>query len=362
MKTAKLLKAILDQPDKAISHVGLIYVYDKDLSIIRVGNQLPFIYQLRNGKKITTKEELDRISSLSIPPGWDKVCITHLVNGHIQAVGRDKKSRKQYRYHPLWIELRNQTKFFKMAEFGKVLPKIRMQVDKDLTLSGWPERKVLALILKLMEETHIRIGNEQYAKRNKTYGLTTLRDRHVTIYKDKLRFEFVGKKGKRHKVTIRNKKLIRLVSKCEEIPGWELFQFFDDKGVKQSVDSTMVNSYIHSISGDLFTAKDFRTWAGSLIFFENLYEIGMPKNPGEAKKNMIRAVDLTAAELGNSRSICKKYYIHPLLFSMYEDGSMGGEFKKLDKGSATTPYFSETERILLKIYKEYQPLDQLMER
>ena len=209
-----------------------------------------------------------------IPPNWKNVRICHLENGHLQVIGFDDKNRKQYLYHPSWSKIRNQTKFFKMAAFGKVLPKIRRQVDQDLDLPGMTKRKVLALIIRLMEETHIRIGNEYYARNNKTYGLSTLRTRHVKTYGNKLKFDFVGKKGKEHSVTLENKKLVKLVNQCEELPGWELFKYYDESGNKQIIDSGMINEYIQEISGSLFSAKDFRTWSATKIFFETLKELG----------------------------------------------------------------------------------------
>lgn len=196
-----------------------------------------------NCKPYSKSNDLQRIESLVIPPAWEDVQISILANGHLQATGRDAKARKQYRYHAIWNKIKNQTKFFKMTEFGQALPKIRSQVEKDIILKTWTKKKVLALVIKLMEETHIRIGNRYYAKKNKTYGLTTLRNKHVHLYKNKLQFQFVGKKGKEHKITLRNKKLIQLVIKCEEIPGWELFQFYDENGEKHHVDSTMINEY-----------------------------------------------------------------------------------------------------------------------
>lgn len=261
----KLLKQLIKTPKTAIEHLNLIYVTDSLLSITRKKKKETFVYHSSEGL-LTQKEQLKRIKNLVVPPAWQDVRITHLPNGHLRAIGKDSKQRKQYRYHPLWSKVRNQTKFYRMALFGEALPKIRKKVNNDIEQRGWPKTKVLALVVKLMEETHIRIGNEQYAKRNKSYGLTTLRKKHVDVFKDNVKFQFTGKKGKKHNITIRNKKLIRLVSKCEEIPGWELFKFYTSNGEKHDIDSEMVNNYIRSISGHSFTAKDFRTWRPRLSF------------------------------------------------------------------------------------------------
>ena len=232
---------------------------------------------------------------------------------------------------------RNKTKFFKMVDFGKNLPKIRKQVDIDLKQKEWTLNKVLALIVKLLEETHIRIGNQQYAKRNKTYGLTTLRSRHITKDENKIRFEFVGKKGKEHKVTIKNKKLVKLVNQCQEIPGWNLFQYYDVDGVKRKVDSSLVNDYLHDICGELFTAKDFRTWSASFICFNKLLDIGIEEDETKNKKNVISAIDEAAKGLGNTRNVSRKYYIHPEILDTYKSGSIKKYFdttlqrKKEDK-------------------------------
>ncbi len=345
---------IIKTPETVIDKLNLVYVNNDKLTIIRLKNKKGFQYLL-NGSPLSTKKDLERIKSLVIPPAWNNVRIAALDNGHLQAVGRDLKNRKQYRYHPLWNKIRNQTKFYKMTAFGRQLPKIRRQVDKDLEQKIWSKTKVLALIIRLMEETHIRIGNEQYAKRNKTYGLSTLRTRHVNIEKDKLKFEFVGKKGKKHSVSIRNKKLIRLVSRCEEIPGWELFQYYDEKGQKHSIESSMVNEYLHNISGDLFTAKDFRTWAATTIFFETLMDLGISTNEKKTDKNILKAYDTAAHSLGNTRNVCRKYYVHPVIVSSYKNQSIKKVFDKVDTSYETKEYFTNSEQAILKLLEDYTP-------
>ncbi|MFC4636352.1 DNA topoisomerase IB [Dokdonia ponticola] len=353
-KNLDFINSLLNTPDQVIDKLDLIYVYDDSLSIERIKKEKDFDY-LHEGKPLKDKDQLARIQGLVIPPAWQQVKISYPYNGHLQAVGRDVKNRKQYRYHPLWNQVRNQTKFLKMTNFGHQLPKIRARVDTDLEKSGWPKKKVLALVIRLMEETHIRIGSRQYAKRNKTYGLATMRTRHVSVAKDKLKFHFVGKKGKEHSISIRNKKLARLVNRCEEIPGWELFQYYDDSGTKHSIDSGMINEYIHDICGELFTAKDFRTWAGTSIFFESLLELGIASSEKEKKENLLTAFDATAKELGNTRNVCRKYYVHPMVIHRYTNDAIAEDFKKLDLLNDEKEYLSDSEIVLLEMMENYTP-------
>ncbi|MGY3791872.1 DNA topoisomerase IB [uncultured Aquimarina sp.] len=348
------IQQLIKHPEQVIDKFNLLYVNDRDLDIFRHKDGNRFIYK-RSGKLISEKNELFRIENLKIPPNWKNVRITSIKNGHLQATGRDQKHRKQYRYHPLWKEIRSQTKFYKMSDFGEQLPKIRKQVDKDLELKEWSRQKVLALIIRLMEETHIRIGNTQYAKRNKTYGLSTMRSRHLQIEKDKLKFEFTGKKGKKHSITLRNKKLIRLVNRCEEIPGWELFKFYDQKGIKHTVDSSMVNNYLHDISGSMFTAKDFRTWSANKLFFGELLDLGVANKEKQVKKNILKAYDAAATGLGNSRNVCKKHYVHPILVSAYENGSIHQYFDKIHECTIARDHFSTSEYYMLSLIRNYTP-------
>ena len=269
-------------------------------------------------------------------------------------VGRDEKNRKQYRYHPHWSQIRNKTKFFKMRAFGKALPKIRKQIEKDLKLPKMTKRKCLAIVLHLMEETHIRIGNSYYAETNKTYGLSTMRTKHLKVMENELLFHFTGKKGKKHSIPVKDKKLQELVLQCEEIPGWELFQYYDEDGNHHSIDSGMVNDYIHEISGDIFSAKDFRTWAGSKIFFETLHNIGIEKDKKQNKKNILTAFDAAAKGLGNTRTVCREYYVHPVLVEKYEDSSILPYFEKLNTHKKTPKLLSTTETVLLDLLNEYE--------
>ena len=347
-------KKLLTTPEEVVKHFDLVYVNEVKLSIERIKKNKTFLYQ-KNGKPLTNKKTIERIKKLVIPPAWKDVKITHLPNGHLQAIGRDEKFRKQYRYHDRWNTIRNQTKFYKMYDFGKVLPNIRTRVDTDLRQRKWTKTKVLALVLKLLEETHIRIGNQHYAKHNKTYGLSTLRTKHVDTYKDKMKFEFIGKKGKEHKVTVKNKKLVKLVNQCEEIPGWELFKYFDEDGVKHTIDSTMINEYLNDISGELFTAKDFRTWSASLIAFETLKEIGVEQDDKQTSKNILTAVDTAAKALGNTRTVTRTYYVHPIILSSYQDHSIKKAFKKANTIVDVIENFSRSETAMLQLIKKFKP-------
>ncbi|MFV8224288.1 DNA topoisomerase IB [Christiangramia aquimixticola] len=348
------VETIIAEPQEAVKLANLRYVSENHLSIQRKKIGRGFAYY-QKGEKITDADTLKRIKSLVIPPAWKDVWITHLKNGHLQAVGRDEKSRKQYIYHPTWSNIRNQTKFFKMTSFGKILPKIRKQVDSDLNLEGMPKRKVLALIIRLMEETHIRIGNSYYAKNNKTYGLSTFRTKHVKTIEDGLKFEFVGKKGKEHSITVEDQGLVELINQCEEIPGWELFKFYNENGEKQTIDSGMINEYIHEISGSMYSAKDFRTWSATKIFFETLHEIGYTEDDKQRKKNILDAYDAAAEGLGNTRSVCRSYYVHPKIIETYDSGEIKPYFKKIKK-DAEPDYvrLSETEKAIHKLISDYE--------
>lgn len=348
------IQQLLDQPEHVISKYNLTYSYEMDLPIIRKAHGKGFIYVLHE-KRIQNKNELDRIKKLVIPPMWKNVKISHLDNSHLQAVGIDAKGRKQYLYHASWNLLRNSTKFYKMHSFGKKLPKIRKQLEQDLEKKGWPKEKVVALIIRLMEETHIRIGNSQYEKQNKSYGLTTLRKRHINIYKDRLYIEYIGKKGIEHKVSLRNKKLVKLVNRCEELPGWTLFKYIDN-GEKKTIKSSHVNEYLQHICGSSFTAKDFRTWSASVSFFNALMALEKATTEKDIKANILTAFDIAANTLGNTRSVCKKYYVHPLIIEHYENGNLYKTFDKIKKSKKIDNYLSTSEKELLKLFKTYNPI------
>ena len=352
--TEEKLENILSSPEEAARIADLIYVTDEHLTICRKKHGKGFTY-CKNDKTIKSKQLLKRIKELVIPPAWQDVLIAEPANGHLQAVGRDEKDRKVYLYHETWNKLRNETKFLKLAAFANVLPQIRKQVDQDLDAPEMTKRKVLALVVRLMEETHIRVGNDCYAKRNKTYGLSTLRTRHVKTTESDIRFQFVGKKGKEHDIAITDEKLIDLVNQCEEIPGWELFQFYDSDGSKDHVDSTMINEYIHELSGDLFSAKDFRTWAATKIFFECLRDLGYIAEEKQNAKNLLTAYDAAADGLGNTRTVCRNYYVHPVIPEAYADGSIVPYFEKVDSIKPKPGlYLSRTETVIQEMLANYE--------
>ena len=330
MRSIKIEKIIAD-PVKTASAVGLMYVSDSLPGITRVRKGKGWSYIFADGTKCKEESILKRIRGLVLPPAWRNVWICPYDNGHLQATGYDKLNRKQYKYHVDWSKVRSQTKYFRLLQFGSMLPKIREAIEKDLRKQGLCQRKVLAIVVKLMERTFIRIGNSSYEKLYGSYGLTTLRDKHVEIKGSIIRFEFKGKKGVYQSIELRNKRLANLVKKCREIPGQELFQYYDDNGKRHSIDSGMVNNYLREITGCDFTAKDFRTWAGSLCALRAFREIGPSTCATHAKRNIVRVVDSVSEQLGNTRSICKKYYIHPSLLTAYEEGCLLDYFNELDK-------------------------------
>ncbi len=339
-------------PEKAAKAVDLKYVSDKDPGIARIKKGSGFSY-LMNGKSVKNKSEIERIRKLVLPPAWTKVWICPHPDGHLQATGIDALGRKQYKYHPLWHNLRNETKFHRLYEFGKCLPDIRLQVEKDICSKELSEKKVLATVVSLMERTFIRVGNENYEKLYGSYGLTTLKDTHVAIDGSQLNFSFKGKKGIYHKISLKSKRLARIVKACRDIPGKELFQYYDVDGNKKSIDSGGVNNYIREISGQDFTAKDFRTWAGSVALLQCLGSIGKADSAAACKKNIVAALDEVSKKLGNSRAICKKYYVHPELMRLYEENHLDkylGDLDKVEECDNKTNLTTD-EKVLMKILK-----------
>ena len=345
------IRSILGNPEKSAQAVNLVYVHDTAPGIRRIKTGKSFNYILEDTNPITDDNNLKRIKSLVIPPAWESVWICDLPNGHLQATGIDVKKRKQYRYHPLWNSLRNHTKYFRLYQFGKVLPTIRLQLEKDLSLPGLPLEKVLAAVISLMERTNIRVGNSMYEKLYGSFGLTTLKDKHVAITGSDLKFTFKGKKGVHHDISIKNKKLSNIVKACRDIPGKELFQYYTEDGVKKSIDSGMVNEYIKRISGGDFTAKDFRTWSGTLHALLAFKELGFFETSTEAKKKVVEALEKVSKHLGNTRNVCKKYYVHPAILSLYEDRSLEKYLHQLDKIEVDDNKAGLTaeEKIIMKI-------------
>jgi DNA topoisomerase-1 len=301
---------------------GLRYVSDTDPGITRHKAGGGFVYQSASGKRITDEATLARIRALVIPPAWTDVWITPHSNGHIQAIGRDARGRKQYRYHAAWREARDHAKYHKMIEFAEALPKIRQTVRRRLSKPGLPRDKVLAAVLAIMEKTLIRVGNDEYANANGSYGLTTMRDKHARISQRKVEFRFRGKSGVEHEIDLEDPKLVEIVRKCRDLPGQELFQYRDDRGKVCDITSTDVNAYLREISGGDFTAKDFRTWAGTVLAARALREIEPFDSKTQAKKNLVRAVEKVAMRLGNTKAVCRKCYIHPAIIDSYLDGEL----------------------------------------
>lgn len=309
-------------PVEAAKAAGLHYVSDAIPGIRRekVGDE--FQYFGPKGKQITNPDELKRLKSLGIPPAYTEVWICPDPNGHLQATARDAKGRKQYRYHKRWREIRDENKYERMIAFGQALPTIRDRIAKDMCLAGLPRQKVLATVVKLLEMTLIRVGNEEYARENKSFGLTTMRDRHVKIEGSEVQFHFKGKSGKTHTISIKDRKLAGIVKRCRDIPGYELFQYIDEDGTRQTIDSADVNAYLQEITGQEFTAKDFRTWAGTTVAAMALQEFGEFDTKAQAKKNVVQAIEQAAKRLGNTPAICRKCYVHPAVIESYLVGSM----------------------------------------
>jgi DNA topoisomerase-1 len=316
------LEKIGSDPKVTAKAVGLRYAADSVDGYHRIRNGESFRYTDSENKVVKDKAVLERIKKLVIPPAWENVWISPYENGHLQVTGTDVKGRKQYRYHPDWNKIRNQSKFFRLRRFAMALPKIRMQVDTDLARSGLPYEKVVALVVRLIEMTNIRIGNDAYKKLYGSFGLTTLRDKHVKFDKGTAHFEFVGKKGIRHKISLKSRKLANLVKKCKDIPGQELFQYYDDNGDRHSVGSADVNRYLKEISGEDFTAKDFRAWAGSVNALCAFREAGEFTSMTDCKRKIVAVIDSVAEKLGNTRTVCKKYYIDPTVIATYENGNI----------------------------------------
>lgn len=322
-RNSKIPEVITDIDPKQIADIaGLIYIDDKKPGIIREGGKGHFKYRGTDGKIITDKKEIERINSLAIPPAYKNVWICPKPNGHLQATGRDAKGRKQYRYHTKWRETSDETKYNKMLAFAQALPQIRKRVNHDLSLKDLPKEKILAAVVYLLETTLIRVGNVEYARENESYGLTTLRNKHVDVEGQKITFKFKGKSGQSHNISLYDKRLAKIVRRCKDLPGQELFEYLNEKDEVLSITSTDVNEYLNEISGEHFTAKDFRTWAGTVLAVFALQEFQQFDNEAQAKKNIVQAIENVSKRLGNTVTICRKCYIHPEVLNAYLDGSL----------------------------------------
>jgi len=302
---------------KAATLAGLHYVTDGFAGIRRRRSGTGWIYYAPNGARIRDPDTRKRLNALAIPPAWTDVWICPDPNGHIQATARDARGRKQYRYHPSYRETRDRSKFRRMLEFSEVLPALRERVERDLRAGDLTRRQILATVVRLLDKTLIRVGKDEYARENRSFGLTTLRRRHVQVEGALLRFSFRGKSGVEHSVSITEPRLARIIQRCQDLPGQELFQYLDASGKRQTVSSDDVNAYVREITGRDVSAKDFRTWGGTMVAAVELRAMGPAASRHEADRNIVRAIDAVAERLGNTRAVCRKYYVHPALVHAY---------------------------------------------
>src|SRR3954466_2620025 len=313
---------IAPDPVEVAEEAGLRYVTDEQPGYTRKAKGDDFEYFDTDGKRIRDETRLLRIKRLAIPPAYKDVWISPSPNGHIQATARDARGRKQYRYHERWREVRDENKYDRMVVFGKALPKIRRRVDRDLKRRGLPREKVLATVVQLLERTFIRIGNEEYAKENKSFGLTTLRNHHVDVTATKLKFSFRGKSGKEHEVDVTDRRLAKIIRQLQDLPGQDVFQYVDEDGEVRDITSQDVNDYLREVTGEEFTAKDFRTWAGTVLAAMALNAQDAFENKSQAKKNIKDAISAVAKILGNTPTVCRKCYVHPVVLESYLGGDM----------------------------------------
>jgi DNA topoisomerase-1 len=354
-------------PAASAKLAGLRYVSDRLPGIRRIRAGKGFRYVNHHGRLIRDPHTLRRIQSLAIPPAWRDVWISPIENAHLQAVGRDARGRKQYRYHPRWRGVRDETKFHRMISFGKALTKIRRQVGKDLRSSELTRRKVLATIVRLLETTYIRVGNDEYVRENNSFGLTTLRDRHVNVAGDKVHFYFRGKSGVKHAISLEDSHLSGIVKRLRDLPGYELFQYVDDNGQRRPIGSEDVNQYLREISGEDFSSKDFRTWAGTVLAAVALSQNADFKSTARARRNVNTAVAGVAEQLGNTAAVCRKCYIHPAVIDAYMDQSLHGMLRISKRVARLRPEESAILCLLEKRMKQQarrrvEPLERILAR
>jgi DNA topoisomerase-1 len=350
---AKVIPLHIKEARRTARKTGLRYINDSSPGITRRRAGSSFAYYGPDGAKITDKQLIKRIRSLVIPPAWQDVWISPYEDSHLQVTGKDVRGRKQYRYHPHWSHARNETKFTRMRAFADSLPKIRKAVEKDLARQGITRSKVIAIAIRLMEKVYLRVGNDEYTKENGSYGLTTLRDKHVDIKGDKIRFCFKGKKGVIQETELVDKRIARLVKKCKDIPGYELFQYYDGEGHRRVIDSGDINEYLREVTGENFTSKDFRTWAGTLQAFTVMRQMQFADKKTERHKQMVAVIKEVARKLGNTPAVCRKYYIHPVLIEMGEAGMIESFFVSCHKRKSSETEASFEECMLDKFLETY---------
>jgi DNA topoisomerase-1 len=343
----------VEEPEAAARSAGLRYVTDAEPGIRRVRAGRGFRYLDPEGKPIRDERTLKRIKALVIPPAWTDVWISPWPRGHIQATGRDSAGRKQYRYHQKWREVRDETKYGRLVDFATALPAMRERISSDLARHDLPREKVLAAIVALLERTLVRVGNEEYARANRSYGLTTLRDRHVDVNTSSLHFHFRGKSGVEHEVDLHDRRLAGIVKRCRDLPGQHLFQYVDAEGQRHPITSTDVNDYLRDISGGDFTAKDLRTWAGTLLACEELVNAEPPTSETAGQHQIVQAVDAVARQLGNTRAVCRRCYIHPAVIDAYLAGTLPASFPKSNgrEPDTSTTDLSPDEAAMLRFLK-----------
>ena len=355
MPRRKRLTAVNADPIESAEAAGLHYVTDAQPGIRRKRHAKGFRYDIGDrATPVRDTETLARIKSLVIPPAWTDVWICKNPNGHLQVTGRDARGRKQSRYHPRWRAVRDETKYERMTVFGEFLPMIRERVNHDLSLPGLPRLKILAAIVRLMEVTLIRVGNEEYARENHSYGLTTMRNKHVEVEGSGVTFKFKGKSGVRHSVDFNDRRLAKIIQRCQDIPGQELFQYVDHEGYPHGVDSADVNEYLREITQQNFTAKDFRTWAGTVLACNMLESFEAFASETQAKRNVVQAIREVSGRLGNTPSVCRKCYVHPIVLDSYLSGAMIKTVKKpiADETEHTPHALREEEKGLLNLLKK----------
>ena len=349
---------IVTDPVESAKAAGLRYVSDTKPGIRRKRQGKGFRYVGPDGNPMRDPGIMERIKSLAIPPAWTNVWICSNPDGHLQATGRDARGRKQSRYHPRWREVRDETKYHRMMLFGAALPAIRKRVEQDLALPGLPREKVLAAIVRLLETTFIRVGNQEYAKENGSFGLTTLRNKHVAVKGATVTFDFKGKSGIEHTIDLRDRRLAAIIKRCQDLPGYELFQYIDPDGTRHSVDASDVNDYLRQITNEDFTAKDFRTWAGTVLACAMLRELQPPETQTQAKKNVVEAIKRVASRLGNTPSVCRKCYVHPAVLESY----MGGALVQAAKKEVAHEVEKEIEKDIHVLREEEHDLLKMLEQ
>lgn len=341
--------SILSRSLAAAHEASLTYVSDEEPGIRRKPAGGRFAYFSPGGKRIAEPAEIDRIDKLAIPPAWSDVWISPDADGHIQATGRDARGRKQYRYHSRWAEVRDQAKYDRLIDFADALPALREQINGDLRRHGLPRERVVASLVWLLDNTLIRVGNAAYARDNKSFGLTTLRDRHVEIEGSKLRFAFKGKSGKEWSLGLTDRRIARVVRGAQDLPGQHLFQYLDEENVRRAIRSDDVNRYIREAAGEEFSSKHFRTWGGTISAASLLSETPLPDSQAATKRHLNAAIDTVAARLGNTRTVCRSCYIHPRVIESWQEGRLGDEMREARRRMRKAkPGLDEEETLVLK--------------